>query len=274
MRRKAFRVKETIATIIAEKRFIEKAEAEIFRQRKFIEDYILEFPIFRTTLEPFPVSPDAPEVVRRMAEASAKVNVGPMAAVAGAIAEFALKAMTGAGAAHAIVDNGGDIAMALSYPVTVGIFTGPAKIKDIGLRFRPRSGIIGVCTSSGTVGHSLSFGRADAATVISPDVCLADAAATALGNAVKDKNPALIEEAMKGLLAENIEGMLVVMDDLIGMSGNLPEIIRVQTDIKKGQSRKGKERGIEDETNKSRGHGVHRACRPAICEDARQSPFF
>lgn len=241
MKRKQFRVKETIAAIIAEEKFMGKAEAEIIRQRRFLENYIQEFPLFRTTLEPFPVAPNAPEIVRRMAEASAKVGVGPMAAVAGAIAEFALKAMIEAGATHAIVDNGGDIAMTLSHPVTVGIFTGPAKIKDIGLRFQPRSGIIGVCTSSGTVGHSLSFGQADAATVISPDVCLADAAATALGNAVKDKNPALIEEVMKGLLVEDIDGMLVIIDDLIGIYGNLPEIIRARTDIKKiSQGKEGK----------------------------------
>jgi hypothetical protein len=241
MKRKEFTAKETIATIIADENFIPAAEAEIIRQRRFLENYIQEFPLFQTTLEPCPVALDAPQIVRRMAEASAKVGVGPMASVAGAIAEFALRAMVRAGAAQAIVDNGGDIAMTLSRSVTVGIFSGPAKIKDIGLKFQPRPGIIGVCTSSGTVGHSLSFGQADAATVISPDVCLADAAATALGNAVKDKNPAQIENAMKALLLEDIEGMLVIIDDVMSICGNLPEIVKVRMDIGKISRGKGGE---------------------------------
>jgi len=198
-----------------------------------LEEYILRDPLFRTTLEPHAVPEDAPKIVRRMAEASARAGVGPMAAVAGAIAEFALKAMVREGAAQAVVDNGGDVAMVLAYPLTVGIFTGPAKIKDIGLRFQPRPGIIGVCTSSGTIGHSLSFGRADAATVISQDVCLADAMATSLGNAVKDNNARRIEEAMKNLLIESIEGMMVIIDDTLAVCGNVPEIVRVRLDIDK-----------------------------------------
>lgn len=233
MKRHEVRIKETIATIIADGRFISVAEVEIARQRSFIENYILEYPCFRTALEPYPVLPDAPEIIFRMADAAARVGVGPMAAVAGAVAEFALKAMIEAGATHAIVDNGGDIAMVLSQPIIVGIFTGPAKIKDIGLKFQPRPGIIGVCTSSGTVGHSLSFGQADAATVISSDVCLADAAATALGNAMKKNDSALIEEGMKNVQIEGIEGMLVIVDDTMAYCGNLPEIVKIKMDMEK-----------------------------------------
>lgn len=233
MKRHEIRIKETVATIIADEKFIPVAEAEIRRQRSCLENYILENPRFRTALEPLSVPEDAPEIVRRMAQSSAKVGVGPMAAVAGAIAEFALKAMIETGATHAIVDNGGDIALTLTQPVVVGIFTGPAKIEDLGLKFQPRPGIIGVCTSSGTVGHSLSFGLADAATVIAGDVSLADAAATALGNAIKDKNPGLIEGSMRRLMIDGIEGMIVVVDDIFGVCGNLPEIVKVQMDIEK-----------------------------------------
>lgn len=233
MKRHFLKVKETMATIIADEKFIPIAEAEIIHERGLLENYIREDLQFRTTLKPYPVRPNAPEIVRAMAEAGARAGVGPMAAVAGAIAEFSLKAMIEAGATHAIVDNGGDMAMILSQPVTVGIFTGPAKIKDIGFKFEPQPGIIGLCTSSGTVGHSLSFGRADAATVISRDVCLADAMATALGNAIKSKNSRRIEEAMNSLWIEGIEGMMVIIDDVIGLCGNLPEIVKIRMDIEK-----------------------------------------
>ncbi|MGB8952093.1 MAG: UPF0280 family protein [Candidatus Aminicenantales bacterium] len=230
MKRQEIQIRETAATVIAEEAFIPLAEAEISRQRSLIEEFIRQDPQFRTSLEPYPVSSDAPAIVRRMAGAASRAGVGPMAAVAGAIAEFALNAMIRAGAAHAIVDNGGDIAMRLSRPATVGIFAGPAKIRNIGLRFQPRPGIVGVCTSSGTVGHSLSFGRADAATVIAGDVCLADAVATALGNAVREKNSAQIEEALNRFLIDGVEGLLVIIDDLFAIAGRLPEIVEIPVD--------------------------------------------
>ncbi len=230
MKRRLIHIGETIATVIAEEVFIPAAEREIARQRRYLEDYIRRDPEFRESLAPCEVPADAPEIVRRMAGAAGRMGVGPMAAVAGAVAEFGLRAMIEAGATHAVVDNGGDIAMAADRPVTVGIFAGPSPIRDIGLRFEPRPGIVGVCTSSGTVGHSLSFGRADAATVISADPCLADAAATALGNAIKANERALIEEAMAKLLVEGIEGLLVIIEDTLAVCGDVPEIVRVPVD--------------------------------------------
>jgi ApbE superfamily uncharacterized protein (UPF0280 family) len=233
MKRHTVRIKETIATILAEEHFIPLAVDEILRQRDMLEKYIKEVPLFRTCLEPMAVEKGAPEIAVRMARASALAGVGPMATVAGAIAEFSLRAMMKAGAAHAVVDNGGDIAMTLAHSITVGIFTGPARIQNIGLKFPPHPGIIGVCTSSGTVGHSLSSGRADAATVVSSDVCLADAVATALGNSASDKDSRSIKHAMNRLWIEGVEGMMVIMDDLIGVGGNLPDIIHVPMDTEK-----------------------------------------
>lgn len=230
MKRYSLKIKETMATIISDNEFFSAGVKEILRQRSYLENYIREDPLFRRTLKPCRVSGGAPEIVRRMAEAAAKAGVGPMASVAGAIAEYALRAMIKAGATQAIVDNGGDIAMFISHPVIVGIYTGEAKIKNIGLRFQPQGEIIGVCTSSGKIGPSLSFGRADAATVISKDVILADAAATALGNSIKEKNRELIEEAMADLMIDGIEGMIAVVDDLMGTCGEIPEIVRARVD--------------------------------------------
>ena len=230
MERRLIHNKETIATILAEEAFIPAAEREIARQRGYLEDYIRRDSRFRETLAPHDVPADAPLIAQRMAAAAMRMGVGPMAAVAGAIAASALEAMLAAGADHAVVDNGGDIALAAARPVTIGIYAGPSPIKDIGLRIEPRPGILGVCTSSGTVGHSLSFGRADAAVVIAADACLADAAATALGNAVTANDPALIEDAMAGLLIEGVEGLLVIIEDTLAVCGRVPEIVRVPVD--------------------------------------------
>ena len=230
MRTEIIRVKETIASVTAEEAFIPIARQEIGRQREVLEEYVRGHPSFLHSLEPLAVEEDAPDIIRRMAEAAARVGVGPMAAVAGAISEFALRAMIRAGSEHAIVANGGDIAMFLAKPAVVGIFTGPASIRDLGLKFRPDSGILGVCTSSGTVGHSLSFGCADAAVVISRDVCLADAAATALGNAAKLKEPVFLEHALNTVWVSGIEGMVVILDDLMAMKGRIPEIVMIRMD--------------------------------------------
>jgi ApbE superfamily uncharacterized protein (UPF0280 family) len=231
MTRRLVRTGETIVTVIADEVYIGVAEREIVRQRRLLKDYIREDPAFRETLEPRPVPDDAPAIVRRMAGAAARMGVGPMAAVAGAIAEFALRAMLAAGATHAVVDNGGDIALAASRPVRIGIFAGPSPIRNLAFHVEPRPGILGVCTSSGTVGHSLSFGRADAATVIAADPCLADAAATALGNAVKSSDRLLIERAMAGLLVEGIEGLLVIIEDTLAVGGRIPELVRAPVDL-------------------------------------------
>lgn len=226
MRRK-FRLKETIATIISDEEFIPVGEKEIIRQRKYLEGYLRKNPLFYHSLDPYKVSDEAPEIVRRMAEAAAKVGVGPMASVAGAIAEYAVRAMVEAGATHVIVDNGGDIAMCIRHPVIIGIYAGNAEIKNIGLRFQPNGFITGICTSSGTVGPSLSFGYADAAAVIAKDVFLADAAATALGNSIKEKSQKQMEEVLGTFMIDGIDGMIVIMEDIMGMWGDLPEIVKV-----------------------------------------------
>ncbi len=229
--RKRLQIKQTIVTLIAEEQFIPPAEEEIKRQRALLEDYISKDPEFSLTLIPYQAKPFAPEIAHRMAEAGMKVGVGPMAAVAGAIAEYAIKAMLKAGARHAIVDNGGDIAMFIDRPVIVGVYTGDAEISSFGLKFYPEGKIIGVCTSSARIGHSLSFGITDASVVISEDVVLADAAATALGNSVVRKDKAHIERAISNVLSEEIRATLVVVEDLMGFGGELPELVKAEVDF-------------------------------------------
>lgn len=230
LERRIVRMKETIAAIVAEPEFLAVGEAEIARRRHDIEAYIARHPQFLTALQPCEVAVDSPAIVRQMADAAARVGVGPMAAVAGAIAECAVRAMVAAGATHAVVDNGGDIAMCVARPVTVGIFAGPSPIRDLALRFAAGTGLVSVCASSGTVGHSLSFGRADAAVAVARSAAVADAAATALGNAVRTKDARVIEAAIAPLRAAGVSGVIVIIEDLLVASGDLPEIVHVPVD--------------------------------------------
>lgn len=220
-----FRLRETIVTIQADKAsHIEAARDSIRKNRRELESYIARDPFFRSTLEPYDTEGDFPEVVRRMIEAGNTMGIGPMSAVAGTISALAVESMVGAGASFAIVDNGGDIAIINDRPVLMGIYAGNSPLKDIGFIMEPADYITGVCTSSGSVGPSISFGMADAAVVFSDNVSLADAAATALGNATGVGREAVKQsfDAVKDI--EGIKGAIVIQGEYMGFWGDVPEI--------------------------------------------------
>ena len=159
---------------------------KIVYYRKQIEDYISSDNHFVTSLKPITVSKDAPQIVKDMSSAAHKAGVGPMAAVAGAIVEYLsrdLKDKTG----ELIIENGGDIFLKTQKKRRIGIFAGDSSLSGkLSLEIEPDRTPVGICTSSGTVGHSLSFGIADAAIVLAKSPILADAVATAVGNIVKN----------------------------------------------------------------------------------------
>ncbi|MCG7843937.1 MAG: UPF0280 family protein [Methanomassiliicoccales archaeon] len=227
--RKHFEFRETAVTIEAADEYVPMAEKAMLDARSQIEEHIAHDDFFRTTFDPYPLRPDMSEVVRRMCVAAEKANVGPMATVAGAIAEEAVLRMIKAGCTHCMVDNGGDIAMRISRPVTVGLYTGEALPQYLGLEVPATRGLLGVCTSSGTVGPSISLGVADLATVISPDVALADACATKLGNMIRDDDPMTLERALRMVLKiEGVQGALVMVNGKLGMGGDVPRLVRCQ----------------------------------------------
>jgi len=163
----------------------------------------------------------APPLVRRMIEAARAVGVGPMAGVAGAVAEATALSLKPS-SPGIVVENGGDCYMDLAEETTVGIFAGPRSpfTGRLGLRFPADRFPLGICTSSATVGHSLSLGRADAVTVVSRDVVLADCAATALGNRVK--TPADLEKALEEAAGISlIEGVLILIKEQMAVWGDL-----------------------------------------------------
>ena len=229
---KKYRVKETIVTVTADEIYHAVCLDSVGRSRSDLERHILEDPFFKVTFEPYDCPADAPEVVRRMVKATARVGVGPMAAVAGTIAWIALEDMVKAGCTHGIIDNGGDIALINDRTVVVGIYAGPSPITGLGLEIEPRNKILGVCTSSATVGPSISLGASDAALILSEDVSLADAAATALGNRIVDKNS--LATAFDFLRdTPEVSGAIGIIGDRMATYGKLPKIVRANVEYEK-----------------------------------------
>ena len=178
-------VKETSLYVSASKNLKSKTLRLVQKYRGHLESYIERHPGFRTSLTPLPLTDDAPLIVKAMLEAGEKAGVGPMASVAGAIAEFVGRELMPF-SREVIIENGGDIFLTTSLTRIIGIYAGASPLGGkIGLEIAPDNTPIGVCTSSGTVGHSLSFGKADAAVLVSPSATLADAAATAVGNIIR-----------------------------------------------------------------------------------------
>lgn len=197
-----------------------RVEQVIWNRRHQIESYLETHPHLLTALEPLLPADDAPEIVKVMARAGNRAGVGPMAAVAGAIAEgigqFLLNLSE-----EVIVENGGDIFIKVSEPVNIGIYAGDSPLSGkLALQIKPGQTPIGICTSSGTVGPSISFGRADAAIALSQSTPLADAVATALGNRIQ--GPGELETALEfARKIEGITGALLICGDQIAVWGDI-----------------------------------------------------
>lgn len=212
-------VKETDLYVRASRNLKSKTLRLVLKYREALERYIERHPAFLTSLEPITVGDDAPLIVQSMAESARKVGVGPMASVAGAIAEFVGTELLPF-SPEVIIENGGDIYLKSLKQRIVGIYAGKSPLTGkIGIEINGEDTPLGVSTSSGTVGHSLSFGKADAVVVLSPSAILADAAATAIGNMIKQESdiPNGIEFA-KGI--EGLKGLLIIKDDHIGIWGD------------------------------------------------------
>ncbi|MBW1917107.1 MAG: UPF0280 family protein [Deltaproteobacteria bacterium] len=213
-------VRETDLLVLAARDLSDLTLDLICQLRYQLERYIAGHPDFLHTLSPWPSDPFAPLIVKEMIVAAASVGVGPMAAVAGAVAEqvgLALKAQS----PEVIIENGGDIFLAVQGRATVAIYAGNSPLSHrVGIQVEASANPLGICTSSGTVGHSFSRGQADAACVLAPSVALADAAATALGNRVPDAQaiPAALDWAAQvpGLL-----GAVIIVGDKLGAWGEV-----------------------------------------------------
>ena len=213
-------VKETDLYIRATTNLRRKAYKLVLKYRNILERYIEQHPTFLTSLEPVSVDDDAPHIIKSMAESTARVGIGPMASVAGAIAESIGNELL-VFSPEIIIENGGDIYLKSLRERLVGIYAGESPLTGkIGLKINGEDTPLGICTSSGTVGHSLSYGKADAVIALSKSATVADAAATAIGNLITQSNdiPDGIEFA-KGI--EGLLGVVIIKDDNMGLWGEV-----------------------------------------------------
>jgi ApbE superfamily uncharacterized protein (UPF0280 family) len=196
------------------------AEKSLIKHRNFLESYIKNHPTFRTSLLPLPEDDLAPPIIRDMLSKSKICGVGPMAAVAGAVAEFVgydLLNQTG----NLIIENGGDIFLQSKNKLTIAVYAGESTLSyKVNFVVKPEDSPLGICTSSATVGPSLSFGKADAVCVISKSATLADAAASAIGNKVKSKKD--IKTALDyGIKIPGVKGIIIICGNDMGAIGEV-----------------------------------------------------
>ncbi len=213
-------VKETDLWISADQLLEKETGDLVFRYRHQIEYYISRHPEFMTSLHPCHNDPYAPEIVREMIKATVDIGVGPMAAVAGAVAQYVGEGLL-RHTDQVIVENGGDVFLKVNRPVTVALFAGNSVLSEkIGLVIDESRMPVGVCSSSGTVGHSLSRGVADAVCLVSSSALRADGAATALCNRIRSRKD-LEHIADWASRIEGIDGGLAVMGDALASWGNI-----------------------------------------------------
>jgi len=213
-------LKETDLYIRARRNLHNKALAVVKKQRALLENYIKRHPGFVIAMEPFITGDDVPAIVKTMVEASTKVGVGPMASVAGTIAEYTGRELLNY-SGEVIVENGGDIFLKTERKRLIGIYVGTTPYTGkIALEITPEQTPIGICTSSGTVGHSTSYGKADAAIVLSKSTALADAAATAIGNMVNSESD--VNKAIEAAQAiDGVAGVIIIKDDTMALWGDV-----------------------------------------------------
>ena len=213
-------VKQTDLWVAAEKRLEKEARDLVLSARHALEGYIEEHPQFGTSLAPLPPDPFAPLIVKQMLEAGRLAGVGPMAAVAGAIAQFVGEGLLG-WSSQVIVENGGDIFLATKEETTVKLWAGTSPFGEkLGLTIPPEMMPLGVCSSSATVGHSLSMGQADLVTVMAKSPPLADAVATRIGNKIKEKKDM---EAGINWAKElpGVKGIVIILNDALASWGEV-----------------------------------------------------
>jgi ApbE superfamily uncharacterized protein (UPF0280 family) len=218
-------VKETDLWISAGKNLKREARDLVFDCRHQLETYIRLHPSFATTLSAWPEDPYAPLLVKAMIRATKKIGVGPMASVAGAIAQYVCEGLLSL-SSQVIVENGGDICLKLNRPVTVSIFAGTSPLSErFGLSIPVKKMPLGICSSSATVGHSLSMGVADVVCILSSSASMADGVATALGNQIKGKGD--MEKAIDRIQGlKKILGGVVIVKDKMASWGDI-ELVRL-----------------------------------------------
>ncbi|WP_028584883.1 UPF0280 family protein [Desulfogranum mediterraneum] len=199
--------------------------ATIMAQRRELEAYIRQQPAFQSALSPIPLLEQAPAIARRMGRAAELTGLGPMASVAGTLAQLGVEAAMAAGCGEAIVENGGDIALFSREAITIGIYPGSVLAGGLAFALRPEELPLAICSSSSTMGHSLSLGDCDLATVTAREAALADSVATLVANSISAAKDLESVLNRAGAIA-GVQGILAVKSGKIGIWGSLPRLVR------------------------------------------------
>lgn len=205
----------------------------IYSIRSDLKSYIAKNQDFLLSMEPLKLNEEnLPLIIKTMYESSLKSDVGPMACVAGTISELSLNYLIENNSKNSIVENGGDIALINNKTALCGIYSNNEILgNEIAFEIRPRKRPLGICTSSGKIGHSISFGLSDSVTVIGDSPSIADGLATRIANDVtgetsEDKVANALETSEN--FREFFKGMLIICDDNIGTIGKLPKIVETK----------------------------------------------
>ena len=200
--------------------------------RNELENYLLKDQAFLLALEPIKRDGNLPLIVKTMVESSNIADVGPMACVAGTISEMSLDYLIANDSRYSIIENGGDIAMINDEEVLCGIYSNNEVLgNDIAFKIKSRKRPLGICTSSGKIGHSISFGTSDSVTVISKSASIADGLATRIANEINGESSE--DKVSNGLecgedYKEFFEGALIISDNHVGTIGKLPKIVETK----------------------------------------------
>jgi ApbE superfamily uncharacterized protein (UPF0280 family) len=219
-------IKETDLLVSSSRDLSKQTRDRVHDYRRQLEEYIRSNPVFLSTLLPYPEDPFAPAIAREMISASGMFGVGPMAAVAGTIAQFVGSDLLEY-SQEVIVENGGDIFLKTERPITASIFAGNSELSNsLGLVIHPEQMPAGICTSSATVGHSLSLGIADAVCILAHSASIADAAATALGNKITKRSE--LKRATESIReSKDINGGVVIVGKTMATWGEI-ELTEIQ----------------------------------------------
>lgn len=198
-------------------------ETRVRALREEMDTYLAHDRDYLTALIAYEANSTAPVLLREMSEVSYKSGIGPMSAVAGAVSQqIGREIKARFGIKEIIVENGGDIYADIQSDIDIAVFAGQSPLSEkVGLTIKAEYSPLGICTSSGTVGPSLSFGKADAVMIICKDCALADTFATAFANQIQTpEDIALCMEKIERV--DEILAAICIKDDKIGILGEFP----------------------------------------------------
>jgi uncharacterized protein len=221
-----FEYKDSILRVSSDKDIGDFVESFLVEKRQELEAYIAIDKEFASSFEPIALKEGAPEIANIMAGAAGRAGVGPMAAVAGTVSELLVREAVEKGASWIIAENGDDICFFGERNFTISIYAGKSPLSNkIGFLLNPGKRSYGVCTSSASVGHSISLGKADAVTVFAKSAAVADAFATAIANEVDEIEEGL--EFARKFTDRDIDGAFIIKGDRIGSVGRLPKMLKI-----------------------------------------------